>query len=186
MGKRTPATTRSTYIRATKAGGTKMPSGSGGRGGRTASQNAGMYGITMPGNTRQSSNYAVQGTSLMEWEEFEGGTWRDTGRTLGPQDYEPAPAPAPGPAAPAPAPGPAPGPASNDSGQEQQTSWTSYANPAETQAMNEAEAARVTRTALLKKIEDRRKLRLKDPRKFGRFSLISNLETGVVPSLLGG
>ncbi len=183
MGKkRTPATTRSTYIVADEAGGTRMPSGDR----RDSSVREGMYAVTMPGNTRQSSNYAVQGSTLMQWDDYQGGSWNPV-RTLGPQDIYQAPAPAPGPGAPAPAPGPAPAPASNDGGGDDGGGSTrmSYANAAETQAMSEAETARVTRQKLLEQIEARRKLRLKDPRKFGRFSLMSGSEVGV-PSLLGG
>lgn len=180
MGKRRPATTRSTYIVADKAGGTKMPSGEQ----TNASTTQGMYAVTMPGDTRQSSRHAVQGSTLMKWDDFEGGSWNPV-RTLGPQDIYQAPAPAPAPGAPAPA-RPAPAPASNDGGGgQQQSSPSSYANTAETQAMSEAETARVTRQKLLDQIEERRKLRLKDPRRFGRFSLMSGSETGV-PSLLGG
>ena len=192
MGKRTPATTRSTYIRATEPGGTKMPASEH----RYSSADQGMYGITMPSDTRQSSNYAVQGTSLMQWEDYEGGIWHDTGRTLGPQDYEPAAVVEEEEAEPVVVveeeeaePVVTTTTTEDDDDDDHQVhqsqSWDSYATTEETQAMSEAETARVTRKKLLEEIEARRKLRLKKPRKYGRFSLISNLETGL-PSLLSG
>ena len=180
MGKRRPATTRSTYIVADEGGGTRMPSWE-----HSSAAASSMHAVTMPGDTRQSSNYAVQGSTLMQWDDYEGGSWNPV-RTLGPQDIYQAPAPAPGPGAPAPAPPPADDDDDDDREiQQSPAAWQSYASPAETQAMTEAEDARTTRAALLKQIEDRRKLRLKNPRKFGRFSLMSGSETGV-PSLLGG
>ena len=181
MGKRTPATTRSTYIRATEPGGTKMPASEH----RYSSADQGMYGITMPGDTRQSSNYAVQGTSLMQWEDYEGGIWHDTGRTLGPQDYEPAAVVEEEEDEPVVTTTTTEDDDDDDHQVHQSQSWDSYATTEETQAMSEAETARVTRKKLLEEIEARRKLRLKKPRKYGRFSLISNLETGL-PSLLSG
>lgn len=180
MGSRKkPQTSRQTYVIAEKAGGTKMPSGDN----RDSSVRQGMYGVTMPGRTRQSSNYAVQGSTLMQWDDHEGGSWSPV-RSLGPQDIYQAPAPAPAAGPPKPTKPAEPQDDGGGGGGEAEPRQ-SYATPAESAAITEAEETRKKRAKLLADIEERRKRRLKSPRKYGRFSLISRTEMGV-PSLLGG
>ena len=183
MGKkRTPATKRSTYIIADKPGGTKMRSGSR----NDASVREGMRRVTLPGEKRISTTHAVQGSTLMQWDTFEGGNWIPV-RTIGPKDiYKKPEKPPPGPPK-----DPPKGPVKDDEVEDNNdpnpgtNTRLDYANPKEKQLMDEAEIVRLKRKKLLDDIEERRKLRLKHPRRFGRFSLMSGTEVSV-PSLLGG
>lgn len=62
----------------------------------------------------------------------------------------------------------------------------SVATPAEAAAITAASAARAEEKVELDTAEERKKKRIKNPRAFGRLSLMSGSELGIKSSLLGG